>query len=320
MLMTRMMTMDFMEDKFGLKNQAMKAGDYFTEPVMESLDGGGYFAKSPPKCAQAFGLTEHRGSPRGDPHGVSAVVCRRLRRGQSRGGGRRLRGGGGPGRQQGDEQQEAAAQDHLLHGAAGRAGEGLPEDALPGRLRAGAAGHQDGADRGQGAGVVPEPKSQVEEERTLRTNPTSQKSLCIQLRSRRVASQRQLHTDPKQLVVQSACRRLRGLALHAPPRLAPLRGLLLAPLGLGRRRPRLLPEPAEPVGPRLPQQLLRRRPPSHADPQRPPPPPPPPPPRLRDQARVGEALVQHRRAAHEGQGARRQHLLGHVIPASRTLG
>ncbi|XP_061780322.1 ALX homeobox protein 1 isoform X2 [Nerophis lumbriciformis] len=69
MLMTRMMTMDFMEDKFGLKNQAMKAGDYFTEPVMESLDGGGYFAKSPPKCAQAFGLTEHRGSPRGDPHG-----------------------------------------------------------------------------------------------------------------------------------------------------------------------------------------------------------------------------------------------------------
>ncbi|XP_061679670.1 ALX homeobox protein 1 [Syngnathoides biaculeatus] len=57
----KMMMMDFMEDKFGLKNQAMKAADYFMEPAMESLDGGVYFAKSPPKCAQGFG--EHRASP-----------------------------------------------------------------------------------------------------------------------------------------------------------------------------------------------------------------------------------------------------------------
>lgn len=62
-----MMMMDFMEDKFGLKNQAMKAADYFMEPTIESLDGGVYFAKSTPKCAQAFG--EHRASPRSDQHG-----------------------------------------------------------------------------------------------------------------------------------------------------------------------------------------------------------------------------------------------------------
>ncbi|XP_054632759.1 ALX homeobox protein 1 [Dunckerocampus dactyliophorus] len=69
---TTMMMMDFMEDKFGLKSQAMKAVDYFMEPVIESLDSGVYFAKSPPKCAQAFGLTsgEHRASPRGDLHGT----------------------------------------------------------------------------------------------------------------------------------------------------------------------------------------------------------------------------------------------------------
>lgn len=38
------------------------------------------------------------------------------------------------------------------------------------------------------SGVVPEPKSQVEEAGTLRTNPTSQKSLCLRLRLVRAAS------------------------------------------------------------------------------------------------------------------------------------
>ncbi|XP_077452999.1 ALX homeobox protein 1 [Stigmatopora argus] len=69
---TMLMMMDFMEDKFGLKNQTMKAADYFLEPAMESLDGGMYFAKSPPKCAQAFG--EHRVSPRSEPHAGYAAA------------------------------------------------------------------------------------------------------------------------------------------------------------------------------------------------------------------------------------------------------
>ncbi|XP_057692989.1 ALX homeobox protein 1 [Corythoichthys intestinalis] len=61
-----MLMMDFMEDKFGLKNQSMKAADYFLEPTIESLDGGMYFAKSPSKCTQAFG--EHRASSRSEQH------------------------------------------------------------------------------------------------------------------------------------------------------------------------------------------------------------------------------------------------------------
>ncbi|KAM6937104.1 ALX homeobox protein 1 [Xenentodon cancila] len=60
--------MEYMEDKFALKSPAMKAGDYYMEQVMESLDGAPYFNKSSPKCAQAFGLqsAEHRSSPCGD--------------------------------------------------------------------------------------------------------------------------------------------------------------------------------------------------------------------------------------------------------------
>ncbi|XP_076742241.1 ALX homeobox protein 1 isoform X2 [Maylandia zebra] len=60
--------MEYMEDKFALKSQAMKASDYYMDQVMESLDSAQYFTKSPPKCVQAFGLQsgEHRSSPCGD--------------------------------------------------------------------------------------------------------------------------------------------------------------------------------------------------------------------------------------------------------------
>ncbi|KAK2842683.1 hypothetical protein Q5P01_012883 [Channa striata] len=56
------MMMEYMEDKFALKSQAMKASDYYMEQVMESLDGAQYFPKSSAKCVQAFGLQggEHR--------------------------------------------------------------------------------------------------------------------------------------------------------------------------------------------------------------------------------------------------------------------
>ncbi|CAG5957589.1 unnamed protein product [Menidia menidia] len=60
--------MEYMEEKFPLKSQGMKASDYYMEQVMESLDSAQYFNKSSPKCAQAFGLqsSEHRSSPCGD--------------------------------------------------------------------------------------------------------------------------------------------------------------------------------------------------------------------------------------------------------------
>lgn len=116
-------------------------------------------------------------------------------------------------------------------------------------------------------------------------------------------------TDSQQPVAQSCSRRLSGLLLHAAPRFPSLRHFLLTLSSVGRRcrRPRLrgLPQPAEPIRSRLPQQLLQRRLPPHAGRQRSP--------RLRDQAWVWEAFIQHRRAAHEGQGAHSQHLVGHVI-------
>ncbi|CAM9834201.1 unnamed protein product [Bubo scandiacus] len=70
-----------------------------------------------------------------------------------------------------EQEQEAEEQDDLQHIPAGGAGEGLPEDPLPRRLRPGAAGTTDGPDRGQGAGLVPEPTGQVAEAGTLRENP-----------------------------------------------------------------------------------------------------------------------------------------------------
>ncbi|XP_056272736.1 ALX homeobox protein 1 [Pseudoliparis swirei] len=62
--------MEYMEDKFALKSQTMKASDYYLDQVMESLDGAHYFSKATPKCGAAFGLqgAEHRSSPHGDPH------------------------------------------------------------------------------------------------------------------------------------------------------------------------------------------------------------------------------------------------------------
>uniref|UniRef100_A0A8D2ZEI3 ALX homeobox protein 1 n=1 Tax=Scophthalmus maximus TaxID=52904 RepID=A0A8D2ZEI3_SCOMX len=72
--------MEYMEDKFALKSQAMKqaASDYYMDQVMESLDSAQYFAKSSPKCAQAFGLQsggEHRSSPCGDQSGAPMDSC-----------------------------------------------------------------------------------------------------------------------------------------------------------------------------------------------------------------------------------------------------
>ncbi|XP_034031800.1 ALX homeobox protein 1 [Thalassophryne amazonica] len=62
------MMMEYMEDKFVLKSQAMKTGDYYMDQVMESLDSAQYFNKSSPKCAQAFVLqgAEQRTSPCAD--------------------------------------------------------------------------------------------------------------------------------------------------------------------------------------------------------------------------------------------------------------
>ncbi|KAK5901747.1 hypothetical protein CesoFtcFv8_007076 [Champsocephalus esox] len=67
--------MEYMEDKFALKNQTMKASDYYMDQVMESLDSAQYFTKSSPKCVQAFGLQsgEHRASPCGDQTGSYGV-------------------------------------------------------------------------------------------------------------------------------------------------------------------------------------------------------------------------------------------------------
>lgn len=116
-------------------------------------------------------------------------------------------------------------------------------------------------------------------------------------------------TDSQQPVAEPSSRWPRGLLLHAAPRLPSLRHLLLAlpSVGRRRRRPRLrgLPQSAEPVRPRLPEQLLQCRLPPHAGRQRSP--------RLWEQARVRKAHVQHRCAAHEGQRARGQHLVGYVI-------
>ncbi|KAG7234298.1 hypothetical protein INR49_005090, partial [Caranx melampygus] len=61
--------MEYMEEKFALKSQAMKASEYYMDQVMESLDSTAqYFTKSSPKCVQAFGLqsAEHRSSPCGE--------------------------------------------------------------------------------------------------------------------------------------------------------------------------------------------------------------------------------------------------------------
>lgn len=57
-------------------------------------------------------------------------------------------------RQQRVQQQEEEAPDHLHERAAGGAGEGVPENPLPRCLCAGAAGHEDGANGGQGTGTV----------------------------------------------------------------------------------------------------------------------------------------------------------------------
>lgn len=118
--------------------------------------------------------------------------------------------------------------------------------------------------------------------------------------------------DPQQPVAESSSWWLHGVILHAAPGLPSVRHLLLplSPRGRLSSWPRLrwLPRPAEPVQPRLPQQLLRRRLSPHTGRQQPP--------CLRGQAGVREALVQHRCAAHEGQGARGQHILGHVIRTS----
>lgn len=64
--------MEYMEEKFALKGQVMKSSDYYMDQVMESLDGGQYFTKSSPKCAQAFGLqsSEPRSSPCGEQNGA----------------------------------------------------------------------------------------------------------------------------------------------------------------------------------------------------------------------------------------------------------
>lgn len=76
--------MEYIEDKFALKSQAMKASEYYMDQVMESLDSAQYFNKPSPKCAQAFGLqgAEHRSPPCGDQSGESELLlCSCERRG-----------------------------------------------------------------------------------------------------------------------------------------------------------------------------------------------------------------------------------------------
>ncbi|XP_055795260.1 ALX homeobox protein 1-like [Salvelinus fontinalis] len=61
------MMMEYVNDKFALKSQAIKGSDYYMgsgsglDQVMESLDSVQYYSKTSPKCVQAFGLqtTEH---------------------------------------------------------------------------------------------------------------------------------------------------------------------------------------------------------------------------------------------------------------------
>ncbi|XP_055788897.1 ALX homeobox protein 1 [Salvelinus fontinalis] len=73
--------MEYMNDKFALKSQAIKGSDYYMgsggalDQVMESLDSVQYYSKTSPKCVQAFGIqsSEHhsrmeRSSPCGDQH------------------------------------------------------------------------------------------------------------------------------------------------------------------------------------------------------------------------------------------------------------
>nr|XP_046189967.1 ALX homeobox protein 1-like isoform X2 [Oncorhynchus gorbuscha] len=73
------MMMEYVNDKFALKCQAIKSSDYYMgsgsglDQVMESLDSVQYYSKTSPKCVQAFGLqtTEHntrmeRSSPCGE--------------------------------------------------------------------------------------------------------------------------------------------------------------------------------------------------------------------------------------------------------------
>lgn len=75
--------MEYMDDKFALKSQAIKGIDYYTgsggalDQVMESLDSVQYYSKTSPKCVQAFGLqsSEHhtrmdRSSPCADQNGA----------------------------------------------------------------------------------------------------------------------------------------------------------------------------------------------------------------------------------------------------------
>jgi homeoprotein 1 len=76
------MMMEYVNDKFALKCQAIKSSDYYMgsgsglDQVMESLDSVQYYSKTSPKCVQAFGLqtTEHntrmeRSSPCGEQNG-----------------------------------------------------------------------------------------------------------------------------------------------------------------------------------------------------------------------------------------------------------
>ncbi|KAM6973546.1 ALX homeobox protein 1 [Aplochiton taeniatus] len=76
------MMMEYMNDKFVLKSQAIKVSDYYMgsggaiDQVMENLDSVQYYNKTSPKCVQAFGLhnSEHhslmeRSSPSGDQNG-----------------------------------------------------------------------------------------------------------------------------------------------------------------------------------------------------------------------------------------------------------
>ncbi|XP_017285687.1 ALX homeobox protein 1 [Kryptolebias marmoratus] len=74
--------MEYMEEKFALKSQTMKASDYYMEQVMESLDGAQFFSKPGPKCAPAFGLQSAEpagfGVPKPEEESVRADLGRSL--------------------------------------------------------------------------------------------------------------------------------------------------------------------------------------------------------------------------------------------------
>ncbi|CAL8360192.1 unnamed protein product [Lota lota] len=73
--------MDYMEDKFALKSQAMKGSEYYMGPgaaleqVMDGLEAGvqqSYYSKAAPKCGQSFGQQggdHHNGLDRSSPCG-----------------------------------------------------------------------------------------------------------------------------------------------------------------------------------------------------------------------------------------------------------